>query len=239
MNKLIDIHAHIIPGVDDGSRDMEMSLAMLRSAAEQGVTAVFAASHSFAYDHAPVRTREKYLELLECVKQAGIPVRIFPGMEMFCQSQTIDQCIRKLNSGVYPTLNGTRFVLTEFDVWEGAERDSAECVRRLTAEGFIPIIAHAERYPFVNAGSAERLKRSGALIQINVYSIEEARSGVKYVARELLDRGLADILGSDTHRTDHRPPAIKRGMDYLYQHYDRCYADAISWKNAEKWLIDG
>lgn len=233
---MIDIHIHVIPDIDDGSQSIEESLDMLRLAAGQGVTSVIATPHSSAFDFGSETVREQYESLLRAVSDENIPVEIFIGAEILCYESDMDEIIRYLQNGIYPTLNGTKYVLAEFFP-NASKKAIFYCLHRLQEAGYIPVMAHAERYHNFDLESALTLHAEGVLIQMNVYSVEEeSYDRIKNRVRRLLDHKLVDFAGSDAHGMHHRPPAYTAGVNYLYRQYDREYVDKILQYNAAELL---
>ena len=210
---MVDIHIHVIPGIDDGSDNIEESLSMLRIAAAQGVTSVVATPHSSAFDFGYDQVLRAYADLQNAVSEQKIPVRVLLGAEILCYESDMDEVIHYLQMGIYPTLNRTRYV------------------------GFIPVLAHAERYHNFDLESACELHSEGILIQINVYSVkQENYDRIKKRVRSLLEHHLVDFVGSDAHGMQHRPPSYTPGAEYMYENYDRFYVDRILQDNAVKLL---
>lgn len=235
---MVDIHMHILPCVDDGARDMDMALAMLREAEREGIGTIVATGHSYAYALDPQKPRRQYQALCRAAEEAGISVRLLPGMEMYCHPDIVETCLAHLQSGVFCTLNGSSLVLTEFDTHGVTESDAVVCMEQLLSAGYVPVIAHVERYAFANPASVEHWRRMGALIQINAYSIaEDSSEQRKNLTRALLEAQLVDFLGSDAHRMRYRSPRVQTGVAFLYEHYEPSYADAIVWKNAERQIV--
>ncbi len=233
---MVDIHIHVIPGIDDGSDNLEESLSMLHIAAEQGVTSVVATPHSSAFDFGYDQVLREYAALQNAVLEEKIPVRILMGTEILCYESDMDEIIHYLQSGIYPTLNRTRYVLAEFFP-NAANKAIYYCLRRLQEAGFIPVLAHAERYHNFDLESAIELHSEGVLIQINVYSVrQENYDRIRKRARKLLEHRLVDFVGSDAHGMQHRPPSYKTGVEYMYMNYDRTYVDRILQDNAVKLL---
>lgn len=233
-----DIHMHIVPGVDDGSRSEEESIALLRMSATQGVSTVIATPHSWGIDacgHEYMLSR--YEDLKRAVKERQIPIQLHLGCEILVFADTVDDCIRKLNHGRYPTLAGSHFVLTEFDPYE--TRDDMEvCLKRIVAAGYIPVIAHAERYRRITISDIRVLKDLGAMVQINTYSItNEKNVQTKRLANDCLSERLVDFIGSDVHRLDHRSPRIEDGVDALIENYTEEYAEQVAMLNPEQMLL--
>lgn len=235
---MYDIHMHIVPGVDDGSWNMEMSEQMLCMAYSQGIRKIIAAPHSYAFSDPGNDVERRFHEMKEMAAKILPDLQLYPGCEVRCQSTGMDAVVEGLRSGRIPTLNSTKYVLTEFssDV-EPAE--AIECVRRLTDSGYLPVAAHTERYRnlFEKSEYIERLQNMGCMFQINVYSVfDEPNERIRENARRLVDERRVTFLGSDAHRTIHRPPGVRYGLEYLYRHYDKEYADQIAFRNAGKML---
>ena len=200
-SKLIDIHTHITPNVDDGSSSIEMSLEMLRSEVAQGVTMVFLTPHSFAFEtKRPEDIFEKMRKVQERAEAEGIPLQIYQGCEIYTYRDKMGRILQDLKGGRIPSMNGTRYVMAEFDVYEGDIEDAKYCLSRYLEEGWIPIIAHAERYcwTFATLENIRILKEMGCLVQVNYYDlIEEPNHDIRTCAQELLKAELVDMMGSE------------------------------------------
>ena len=229
-----DIHTHIIPDVDDGSRSEEESIAMLQMSAAQGVGTVIATPHSWGIDDCGFDYMlSRFEDLKRTVAERNIPVQLYLGCEMLVFSHTVDACIRKLNDGRYPTLAGSRYVLTEFYPDETPD-DMVNCVERIATAGYVPAIAHAERYRKITLPDIRALKNLGAMIQINAYSIaNEQNARTIQLANECLTKRMVDFIGSDAHRLDHRPPLIEDGINALVEHYSKDYAKRVIMLNPQ------
>jgi ADP-ribosylglycohydrolase/tyrosine-protein phosphatase YwqE len=237
-----DIHMHVIPSVDDGSESMEMSLAMLRSAYIQGVRTVLCTSHGGVYfdeEHSD-KAWDGFDELEERC-QAEIPdMHLYLGAEVRMLPQYIDRIIEALNDGSMPTMADSEYVLAEYVNHGMTFSQMQMTLERLKKEGYIPIIAHMERYfdlvPDIKA--AKMLHDSGCYIQINAYSLTDGETGkIRKRAKALLDAGIVDFIGSDAHRTYHRPPNISRGIRALYENYDKEYVDRMVYRNVEDLIL--
>lgn len=245
--RIVDCHSHFMPEVDDGSTSMEMSVEMLKLAEKEGVTDLFLTSHG-DYVCEEIEEYHKKFELLkEEAKKKGISINLYEGCEVFCELTTwdfegdeddIEVVLYGLDNGLYPTYNGTKFVLTEFDI--GIQpADALYMVKRIQSGGYTPVLAHVERYPFlIQKHFVDDLVREGCLVQINAYSLTEEKTDIfKKNARYLLGRKLVHFLGSDAHRSDHRPPRMNSGVQYVWKNCDEEYAKDIIYRNAEKYLI--
>lgn len=236
---MVDIHMHLIPGVDDGAVDTRMALLMLLRAKDQGIRAVFATPHSSAFDEDAEGTKEVFQFL--CTKTAEFlpEMELYPGCEIYCDPYWMPEILSGLESGKYPTMNGTRFVLMEFSQWVMPE-NTKPCLEALVGAGYIPILAHMERYRYLRGNMAlvDGFRELGAKIQINAYSLlGEMDDSIKTWARRLALEQKADFLGTDAHRTYHRPPCAEWGLNWLYENVEREYADALCQGNARKLLI--
>lgn len=235
---MCDVHMHIIPGVDDGSWDMDMSEQMLRIAHGQGIRSVMATPHSSAFIGENHNVRKNFEQLQERVRAILPDMRLYFGCEVRCGGSYIDITVDRLKAGIFPTLNETAYVLTEFSTHIKPEQ-AIKCACRLKDGGWTPVIAHVERYLnlFQDFRCIELLREMGCLFQINVYSVfEEENEQIKANAIKLTETKMVSFLGSDAHRTFHRPPSVRYGLKYLYENYDREYLDQITFKNAEELL---
>ncbi len=222
-----DMHIHIIPGVDDGADDMEVSLEMLRLEAEQGVTSICATSHSDAYDWDAEKTIRQYEELKKRAAELFPQLTITLGCEVACQVSKMHQTVEKLKNGTYPTIAGTRYVLAEFAT-KDKEENVCKCLQILLDNGYVPLIAHVERYEFTTLPFIRKAKDMGCLIQVNYYSLsEERKKSTRDLAVSIVENHLADVMGSDAHRMDHRRPKISAGARKLLVLTDQDYAASV------------
>ena len=236
MKKMIDLHMHVIPDVDDGSVSIEMSEQMLKMAIAQGVEVVFATSHSSVYEGDTEYTRHQYRKLQKMIKDKALPIKLYLGCEMLYDIRYVDRILKGLENGRLPSLNGTKYVLTE--LFYGLGNDVKYYLNLLLEKGWIPVIAHAERMDDLSIDIIKEIKDAGCKIQINVYSIaEEKNEKTRNRALALLDNQLVDFVGSDAHRIDYRPPAVENGIEYLYANYDEQYVDDILHNNAMNLIL--
>lgn len=233
MKRKIDLHMHIVPGVDDGSRNIRESLLMIELAEKQGITDIFCTSHN-GYC---VEDGEKYLEaytaLVNAAEQKKIGVRLHKGCEVLCAGDYIDDIIYGLDIGAFQTLADSRYVLIE--LYSNTKPSEALLIiKSLIEHRYKPIIAHMERNYNITGRMVGLLIQNGAMIQVNAISLDDEQDQeIKERARELLRNGYVHFIGSDSHRIDHRPPNLASGMQYILQSVDEKYAEAILSKNAE------
>lgn len=207
---MVDIHCHILPGVDDGSPSMEDSLEMARMAADSGVTDIIATPHCNLPGDGPKNYRSAALRtgfsrLRQALEQEGIPLGIHPGAEVFCTPELPELLDRRQ----LQTLGGGRYLLVEFYFDESAEF-MEHCFHQIRTRGLTPVAAHPERYDAVQRDPymVRRWFEGGVVIQLNKGSIL-GRLGrrAQDTALWLLERGLAHAAASDAHsptvRTTH------------------------------------
>ena len=238
MNRrVVDIHGHYVFGVDDGARSLEMSLDMIKSAYDQGVRDIFCTSH----DGMGIYEYKRNLMLLrKCLDNKGIEVNLHAGNEIVCQAVFLDEIIEGITDGDILKMGNSHYALMEFASWITGE-EIVECVERLRSEaGIEPIIAHIERYRWVHDDEPfiSDIRKMRIPVQINAYSlVEENDDDVKAFARRLLAEGLVTFIGSDAHRSDHRPVMMTSGVEYIHENCDAEYAADVCYRNAERLLL--
>lgn len=223
---MIDIHTHILPGVDDGSTDLENSLNMLRQAHEQGVTHLVLTPHSILNSRTFLSKSElsaRFLRLVEAAKD--IPIHLYLGSEIFYT----DKVIGKLSSGELQTFANSKYLLIEFSMRE--ESDLDEILYTIRAKGYQPILAHPERYEYMTKEKLLAIKEN-ALIQVNSTSIEGMHGNkVKKKAFEFLKAKLVDFVSSDCHNTTTRSCSLKTCYDLIVNKLGKSQADDLFHNN--------
>lgn len=228
----IDIHAHILPGFDDGSSSLEESVAMAKMAAATGTAAIIATPHSSTrrpLDH--VRVKEAVETLNAAIDAEGINLVIHPGAEhrvfplLFEEEPLI-------------TLADSEYVLIElpFDEFPFFMED---LVYKLRLRGLTPIIAHPERNTVVqkNIARLEPLLTQGCLIQLNGMSIQKRFGAERTAALRILKKGWAFAVASDTHNTTARPPSLTSAAKVLTRFVGADQADRLL-RISPSWIVD-
>lgn len=218
---MIDIHSHILQGVDDGSEDLETSLEMLAMAAQSGVRTIFATPHANVPDefqnYSSEKLKLKLVELRQAAADERIPVKICRGMELFAT----DDLPELLLEGMVWTMNGTRYFLTEFNFDEDPEF-CFNVLARCRDFGFRPIIAHPERYFFIQEDPqlAFELCMDGAALQLNKGSLL-GRFGpeAEDTAQLLIEHHLAACVASDAHGTGMRTTDMSEVAEVLNEQW--------------------
>lgn len=195
---MIDFHSHILPNIDDGSRNMEQTVEMLKEAKEVGFTKIISTSHYIEQYYESDETERT--ELINAVRNNIQGIELYLGNEIYITNNMV-QLIKDKKAS---TINNSRYVLFEFPLAAKAMNDK-EVIYRLIENGYVPIIAHPERYSHVqeNPEYVEELAEMGALFQANYGSIigmygKKAEKTVKKLFKE----NLISFLGSDVHRTE-------------------------------------
>lgn len=228
---LFDMHSHILPGFDDGARDEEESIALLKMASEQGVKAMVCSSHYYpkesVYDY--IQRRKKAVERLKmALQQGGFPMpKLYLGAEVawFPGVSGIDNirhlCIAK-----------TPYMLIEppFEVW--TESFYNDLFLFTNVMGITPIIAHLERYLDIqDKKRISRLLEMDVKIQMNAEFILSSKNAG--TARKMLKKGYVHLLGSDCHSTDGRPENLGEAAKLLEKWRMEEVLEQIQYNSAE------
>ena len=223
---MIDIHSHIIFDVDDGSPDVLSSLKMIELAANDGVTDIICTPHFRRNVFEPdKRTITENFSVLK--ERNTFPVNLYLGQEIAkCRGM-----FSMLNNGELLTMNGTKYVLLEFRYVE--ETDIEETVCDAVYFGYIPIIAHVERYEYVKEKDIERFIDRGALIQVNADSLVLKR-GARYKSRVLkyIKHDLVDIVANDMHYS--REYCMKKAYEFVKKKFGEQKAEDLFVNNAKE-----
>ncbi len=236
---MIDIHSHIIPRVDDGSKSMDHTMILVYKAYRQGVNTIFATPHSEAFFKNAEIVLCEYHKMRTLLRRFIQDVDIYLGCEVLCSKENMGEILNALAAGKIPTMNQTKYVLIEFNSWTSAEEIEL-CVSLLQQANWIPMIAHIERYKNIvgDLSFVEKIKRKGCLIQINIYNLEEyADRMIRDWISMLVFNKLVDFLGTDMHEFDFRPPSVEQGLSWLKENCSESYFDSITRNNAVEKLL--
>ena len=244
---IIDVHCHVLPGVDDGSRDMKESIALLKSAYQQGVVSCIATPHYSRRSEDRDRcARQAALcrELQEAAKEAIHPdFHVFFGQETYYHEELQD----RIDGKVGWTIAGSRYVLVEFSPMTDYSM-IRRGLRQVLGIGYVPILAHMERYPAIRERVQERggkttgideLRSMGVILQMNYDSLTGSifNREVRW-CRDQVKRGIIDLMGSDMHRTDFRPPELTEPLKWMEKNLTKEMFLKITRENAVKVLLD-
>lgn len=224
---MIDLHSHILPGIDDGAADLETSLEMARAAINDGIQIMACTPHITpgVYNNdadtieAAVSDLRRALELrnlrLELV--VGADVHISPNMG------------EHLVSGEWPRLAGTQYFLFEppHHVMPPHLHRIADS---LMDDGLVPVLTHPERLSWIDThyDMIGALRELGVLLQLTAGSLTgDFGSTAKYWADRMLADGFVDLLATDTHDPKRRPPVLSRAREYVAQRYGEAVANGL------------
>ena len=214
---MIDMHNHVLYGVDDGCKTIEESLTMIQAAVDEGVTDIIFTPH-----YAPMRgyvannkdIEERFDAIQEAITKQGTPVSVYLGREI----DEVKGIEELLQNNTISTINNTKYVLVDFGM---KKTDVDEYLYELIINGYKPIVAHPERYNYIkDTTDFHKWKKTGALLQINASSLFHPKNKqVKKHVKYLLKHGLVDLLGSDCHRNPRNYQDFAKAMQLIEKKY--------------------
>ncbi|MBR5301677.1 MAG: hypothetical protein IKU38_02475 [Clostridia bacterium] len=231
---MIDIHQHIVYGIDDGPKTISESLQMLRLAAEHGTTGIIATSHAYSdIREFPLERYARHLEQLRGLcREYNIPIELYEGCEIFYS----DMVPRQLEEGRMTSMAGSRYVLVEFE--PAVKLDTlCDAVRILANHRYRPVIAHCERYAALHKeiDVIEELKQQfDAGFQMNASAFIDAAlfdrrlpGRVRKFRDAMLEQELVDYIASDGHNCHSRLPVLDAAYKWVSKTYDEAYAHEL------------
>jgi len=228
-----DIHCHILYGLDDGSVSIEESLEMAKLARSGGTKRIVVTPHSNVTGSYRNMWCPEFSDMIELLNskliEKDIDIVLHPGQEIFCG----DNFLNHLLEGKLITLNNTRYPLVEFDFYEHSASVYMK-LKKLVAEGYVPVVAHPERYAFLREDetAAIKIRNMGCLLQINKGSIQGNFGRNAYnAARFLLDNSLVDFVASDAHSPYMRTPFLAEAFEFVAETYSFDYAALLFSEN--------
>lgn len=234
---MIDIHSHILPMVDDGCQSIDQALQMLDQAYRDGTDEIVLTPHlayPYHFENPSVKIKGLFSDFQRIVKDAGIPVKLYPGCEFLFDS--VESFYEHLDE--ITTCNDTRYLLMEF-FFDADGKKMIEAVRCAVENDLIPVIAHPERYESIQVSDhlAKDLVSSGALLQMNKGSVfGKYGTMARDTVMDLLEAHLISFAGSDGHHPVHRSARMYRDYQFVKELYGRDYSEAIFNDNAAKML---
>ena len=210
---MIDLHCHILPGLDDGPRDLETSLEMARMAVADGITTIACTSHIlpglYPYTAAKLLAATDHLRC--ALHQSDITLDLVCGADAHMDLQFA----QKLSRREIPTIADSRYVLVE-PPYHVAPIRMEQFFFEILLAGYVPILTHPERLRWVSERYPifERLARRGVWMQITAGSLT-GRFGrePRYWAERMIDEGRVHVIATDAHDTRHRPPDLSKGFE--------------------------
>jgi len=210
---VIDLHCHILPGVDDGSRSTSESLAMAKLAFEDGIRTIVATPHTLdgTYLNPLHRIAQGVLSFQEALKESGVDLSVCVGADVHLCPGMVD----RIKKGHVGTINNTgKYLLLELPP-QTIPSGVKEEIFAMKVQGITPIITHPERHPAIMRDMTLLYDfiAMGALSQITAMSLTgEFGEGVQRCAQELLKHRLVHVIASDAHSADSRPPLLSRAV---------------------------
>lgn len=219
---MIDLHCHLLPGVDDGSRSVEQSVRVLEAMREGGVTAVCLTPHHSVGRLAAGIPAAHDLAFEELSEAAPKAITLHRGVELMLDRPVTDELLE------HPEirLGETRYVLVEFTRLVAVPAIT-NAMRQIAQLDLIPLLAHPERYAGCRPASVRDWRAAGAVMQVDATTLF-ARGGRGQRARELLAHGLADIIAADNHGDDRMLGVAYR---YLCEQGGEHQADLLARRN--------
>lgn len=226
---MIDIHCHILSGLDDGSDNISESVRMARLAADGGTRAIVVTPHSNIPNSFANYYDDHYAEVFEALKNSiqeeNIPIELYPGHEIYASGDIV----RLVKERKLLTLCNSDYLLIEF-----AFKEYSETVYRklqdIVAEGLTPVVAHPERYAFVAEDNSAliRLKDIGCLIQVNKGSLKGSFGrNAHMISHSIIRHELADFVASDAHSPYMRTPYLADVYEMISDDHSVDYADLL------------
>lgn len=208
---MIDIHSHILPGIDDGASSVEESLAMINQLVEEGIEIALCTPHYNPGRETIMEFVEKRANAFSSLKNSEII--LIPASETYLHPNLLR----------YPDIaelcvKNTRYLLLEMPFTNRWDQSLYSLLERLIAtHNIIPIIAHIERYPATKMGSRQikKLINIGCVIQLNTMSLQKKE--IRRRALHLIKKGYIDVLGTDCHNMNNRPPVYATACEMIIE----------------------
>ena len=208
---MIDLHCHLLPGIDDGAPDEAASLAMARIAAQDGIRITACTPHIYPglYENDANGIRARVATLQAKLAEQGISLQLTSGAD----AHMTPELLGRLKGGTAPTLNGGRYFLLEPPHHVAPPRFE-DSVFDFIVSGYVPVVTHPERLTWIadHYEAFKRITRAGAWMQVTSGSLTgRFGDGAKYWGERMLDDGLVHLLATDAHSVKHRPPLLAEG----------------------------
>ncbi len=205
---MIDLHSHILPGVDDGAPDLDVALEMARMAVADGIQVMACTPHFMPgmYDNQAPDIRQRVAQFQSFLNQAGIPLQVVVGCDAHIRPDFLD----RLRGNHILRLNDSRYVLFE-PPHNIAPQRLDDLLFNISVAGFVPILTHPERLKWIeqNFDLVERLFQQGVWMQITAGSLTgRFGSRPQYWGQKMLSEGMVHILATDAHNLKSRPPIL-------------------------------
>lgn len=224
---MIDIHHHLLPGLDDGSTSLETSVAMARIAVEEGITHVVCTPHANGeYTYDPLTIAAKLEELQGRLDIEKIPLKLGRGCDFHMSYDNIQEA--KADPARF-SVNGLGYLLIELPDY-GISRELTQVLYQLRLVGLTPILTHPERNQTLQADQPRMAEwlRGGLLVQVTAGSVVGSMGKTaQRVAHQLLEKRWVHFLATDAHNITSRPPRMREAFELVANKYGPDYAHAL------------
>lgn len=212
---MIDLHSHILFGFDDGATDIAMSLEMARRACEDGVEVMACTPHFLPglYDPSPADVIARVAELNDRLYEEGLDLALVAG----CEAHVRPDMVKRLEEGAILPIHRTRHVLCEAPP-KSLPPHLDQFFLGMIAAGYTPILAHVERYRWIDSALPwiRNLSARGVVMQVTAGSLlGDYGHRAEYWSHRLLDDCLVDIVASDAHNLTRRPPGLAGAFEFV------------------------
>lgn len=232
---MIDIHCHILPGVDDGPRDWDLAVAMCRLAYEDGITHAVATPHAnYAFEFSPDKIRQ---QLSELQARATLRPTILTGCDFHLDFDKLQELYRAPERF---TINQKSYLLVEFDAMHVLPHFD-RLFYEMQSHGVTPIVTHPERNVGLQNQPAlvRRMIDVGAPVQVTAASLEgRFGSRAERFAKQLLKQQMVHFVASDAHDAESRPPVLSRAYEIVRQEFGEALAEQLFLANPRA-VLDG
>lgn len=230
----VDIHNHILPGVDDGAKDWEMSKKMLKMAYEEGFRRMIITPHYHKrFKKVPAEELMlKFKKLQEISQKIDRSFELYLGNELFYCYDAVEW----LEQGLIQTMAGSTYILVEFSPSSDFS-EMRQGLQRIQMGGYSPILAHMERYSclYKEFGRVRELYNMGIYLQVNAGSIMgNLGFGIKQFLKKLLQQEYIHFVATDAHNLGKRTPEIAKCARFLLKKYDTDYIKQLLCDNPMK-----
>ena len=212
---MIDLHCHLLPGIDDGAGDLATALAMARMAVDDGIVTIACTPHILpgVYNNTKTTIETAVENLTVDIEKAGIPLQLTTGADI----HIAPDLLQGLKHGRVPTIAESRYFLFEPPDHIVPPRMN-ELVFGIIVAGYVPILTHPERLSWLekNYALVKQMAAEGVLIQLTAGSFLGRFGGkAKYWSERMLDEDMVDLVATDAHNVDHRPPLLTPARDVI------------------------